>query len=458
MAKGVDELSTDRTSSWTTLDGIISDVTTASHGQAMMDLAGQLFPICRSITGDGVRQTLELLSKDTDLNLHSVPSHYQALDWTVPLEWNIRDAYVKDPSGRRVIDFRESNLHVVSYSSPVSATLTRKELEPHLHTRPDLPGAIPYLTSYYAEQWGFCLEEERLDTLGDGPFEVVIDSSLEPGELNYADALLPGKSDREVLLSTYICHPSMANNELAGPIVMAYLYKLLKDVNLRHTYRFVYGPETIGALVYLSKHGDHLKRMVSAGYVVTCTGDDGPFYYKRSRRGGTLADRAAEHVLKHEAGDHDVNILDFFPSGSDERQYCSPGFDLPVGSITRSMYGRYPEYHTSLDDLSFISADGLAGSLRLYLRTILVLEMSGPLISNAPYGEPQLGKRGLYPSLGGRAELDRSLEQIRYLLAYADEKHDAIEVADMTGIPVWELGAELSQLQDAGLLTIGELS
>jgi aminopeptidase-like protein len=321
-----------------------------------------------------------------------------------------------------------------------------------------LPGAIPYLTSYYAEQWGFCLEQDRLDTLGDGPFEVVIDSSLEPGELNYADAVLPGKSDREVLLSTYVCHPSMANNELAGPIVMAYLYKLLKDVKLRHSYRFVYGPETIGALVYLSKHGDHLKRMVSAGYTVTCTGDDGPFYYKRSRRGDTLADRAAEHALEHGSGDHEVNILDFFPSGSDERQYCSPGFNLPVGSLTRSMYGRYPEYHTSLDDLSFISAEGLTGALQMYLRTVQVLEMAGPLTSNSPFGEPQLGKRGLYPSLGGRAELDRSLEQIRYLLAYADENHDAIDVADMTGIPVWELGAELSQLQDAGLLTIGELT
>jgi aminopeptidase-like protein len=445
------------TPSWTELDRVIADVSVDSQGRSMMDLAGRLFPICRSITGDGVRETLSVLSEVIDLELHSVQSGYEAFDWTVPPEWNIRDAYVKDPAGRRVIDFRESNLHVINYSTPVSTTMTRAELDPHLHTKPDQPDAIPYLTSYYEERWGFCLQHDRLDSLGDGPFEVVIDSSLEPGELNYADAVLPGRSDREILLSTYFCHPSMANNELSGPIVLAYLYELLKPLKLRNTYRFVYGPETIGAIVYLSKHGDHLKQSVAAGYVATCTGDDGEFYYKRSRRGNSLADRAAEHALVHAAGDHGVTVEDFFPWGSDERQYCSPGFDMPVGSITRSRYGRYPEYHTSLDDLSFISGEGMVGALRMYLRTIQALEMAGPLHSNVPYGEPQLGKRDLYPTLGAQSGSDGSIERMMYLLAYADGEHDAIQVAEKSGFCVWELGPELTQLVDAELLTMGEL-
>ena len=435
-------------------EDVIALATAQGVGKEMMALATRLFPICRSITGPGIRETLDILGEMAPLERHQVPTGYEAFDWKVPQEWRIRDAFIKDESGVRIIDFKESNLHVVSYSVPVNTRLTLDELRPHLYSDPTDPEAIPYRTSYYSPNWGFCLSQAQLDSIPDGTYEVVIDSTLEDGHLDYADSLVgSGSSGREVLLTTYSCHPSMGNNELSGPILSVFLNQFLRGLSLRHTYRFVYAPETIGALVYLSRNGEHLRRHLDAGYVLTCVGDDGPYTYKRSRRGNTVGDRAAEHALSELASDDRVSVLDFFPSGSDERQYCSPGFDLPVGSLMRSMYGTYPEYHTSLDDLDFISAKGLADSLAVYLRVIQVLEMNDRYINTNPYGEPQLGRRGLYPQVGAAGVPEASMQRIAYLLAYGDGDHDLIDIAARAGQPVWDFGPELQQLLDAGLLT-----
>ena len=439
---------------WSCLERALDQLGTDDLGQEMMELMARLFPICRSITGDGVRETLKVLRERIDLKIEEVPSGYKAFDWKVPREWNIRDAYVKNERGERVIDFKESNLHVVSYSVPVSATMTLEELRPHLYPKPELPDAVPYLTSYYDESWGFCLSQRQLDAMPEGRYEVLIDSSLTDGHLTYADAVLPGKSEREILFSTYICHPSMANNELAGPVLAAFLYQLLAQCELRYTYRFAFVPETIGALVYLSKHGDHLRRNLEAGYVVTCVGDDGPFTFKRSRQGDTVADKVAEHCLRRLGEASEVKVLDFFPSGSDERQYCSPGFDLPVGSLMRSMYGTYPEYHTSLDNMEFVSAEGIAGALKAYLRLVQAHELNAMYVNTSPYGEPQLSRRGLYPKLGAQTHIPEAVERMMYLLAYSDGTKDLVDIANLAGRPAWEFAPEILALQDAGLLVL----
>ena len=436
-------------------DEVVCSVNAGTTGEEMMALARRLFPICRSITGPGIRETLDILGEVVPLDRHEVPTGYSAFDWTVPREWSIRDAFIKDASGTKVVDFQESNIHVVSYSTPVNTRLTLDELRPHLHSDPAHPEAIPYRTSYYAPNWGFCITQNQMDALEDGTYEVVIDSTLEDGRLDYADSLVGGgTSGREVLLTTYPCHPSMANNELSGPILSVFLNRILRGLDLRHTYRFVYAPETIGALVYLSVNGEKLARDLAAGYVLTCVGDDGPYTYKRSRRGDTVGDRAAEHAIHHVAPEDRQIVLDFFPSGSDERQYCSPGFDLPVGSLMRSMYGTYPEYHTSKDDLDFISARGLADCLAAYLRVIQVLEMNDTYINTNPHGEPQLGRRGLYPQVGAAGVPEASMQRIAYLLAYGDGGNDLIDIAERAGQPAWAFGPELHQLLDTGLLTV----
>ena len=451
------DISSDRTQfrnqrAWSCLEEAVARVASEDMGTAMIELMARLFPICRSITGGGVRETLGVLRERIDLKIEEVTSGYRAFDWTVPREWNIRDAYVKNERGERVIDFKKSNLHVVSYSVPVSATMTLEELRPYLHTRPEQPHAIPYLTTYYDESWGFCLSQRQLDDMPEGRYEVLIDSSLTDGHLTYADAVLPGDSEREILFSTYICHPSMANNELSGPVLAAFLYEILAQCELRYTYRFVFVPETIGALVYLSKHGDHLRRNLEAGYVVTCVGDAGSHTYKRSRRGDTVADKVAEHCLKYLGEGSEVKFLDFFPSGSDERQYCSPGFDLPVGSLMRSMYGTYPEYHTSLDNMEFVSSQGIAGSLRAYLRLVQVHELNAVYLNTSPYGEPQMGRRGLYPKLGAQTHTPEAVERMMYLLAYSDGTKDLVDIAILAGRPAWEFAPEILALRDAGLL------
>lgn len=425
-------------------DGILPDAT--SLGERAYALACELFPICRSLTGPGVRQTLRILQRELpELTFHEVPSGTRCFDWTVPSEWSIREAYIATEDGRRVVDFSSHNLHVVGYSLPVDAVMTLEELRPHLYSLPDQPDAIPYVTSYYSERWGFCLTHRQLESLAPGQYRVKIDATLAPGSLTYGELLIPGQRDEEIFLSTYVCHPSMGNNEVSGPVVTAKIARWLRALPTRRfSYRVVFIPETIGSLVYLSRNLDVMKRRIVAGFNVTCVGDERAYSYLPSRQGNSIADRAALHALRHQAGADGFVRYSFLDRGSDERQYCSPGVDLPVASIMRSKYGTYPEYHTSLDDLSFISPAGLSGAIAAIARAILAVEVNGRYRATV-LGEPQLGRRGLYPTLGARVG-HQVARRVADVLAYSDGKHDLLAIADLLGVPVWELANVVQQL------------
>ncbi len=420
-------------------------------GEKMHKWAAYLFNINRSITGPGVRETLVFLSNlIKGLQIKNVASGTKVFDWTVPDEWEIREAFIEDKYGNRIVDFKNNNLHIVGYSVAVDQYMELDELQKYLHSLPEQSDAIPYVTSYYSKSWGFCLTHNQRESLESGKYRVYIDSTISPGVLNYGELIIPGDSKEEVLLSTYICHPSMANNELSGPVVTAALSQwLLSLKKRRYTYRIIFIPETIGSITYLSKNLDYMKENVIAGFVITCIGDNRTYSFLPSRKGGTLADRAALHCLKNSV--KKFNEYSYLDRGSDERQYCSPGVDLPVCSIMRSKYDTYPEYHTSLDNLSFISPEGLKGGYDILKKTIRIIEVND-YYKNIFYCEPQLGKRGLYPNLSIKGGSADDLKNLMNLLAYADGEIDLIDLANIINVDIIDLHPIVEKLIDSELI------
>ena len=418
----------------------------------MHELMRKLWPICRSISGQGVRDTLALIAKELpELKFHRVASGTQCFDWKVPHEWNIRDAYIVAPDGAKICEFKKNNLHIMGYSVPVDEQFDLEQLQPHLYSLPNMPNAIPYFTSYYEKRWGFCISHEQREALKPGRYRAVIDTTLEPGHLEYADLVLPGESSEEVLLSTYVCHPSMANNELSGPVVATYLANWLIAIpNRRYTYRFVFIPETIGSIIYLSRNIEHMKKHTIAGFMINCVGDDRTYGFMPSRSGSTLSDRAGQHVLKHHAGTFDR--YSFLLRGSDERQYCSPGVDLPIASLFRSKYNTYPEYHTSLDDMTLVTPVGLLGGLQMFQRAIQSLEANHTYKATV-LCQPNLGSRGLYPTLSTKDTFKKVFGLVN-IFAYADGEHDLLAVADLLDLPIWELASAARDLQKHGLIEL----
>jgi aminopeptidase-like protein len=422
-------------------------------GADMYRFMEELFPIGRSITGDGIRETLRRIGERIPVELQEVPSGAEVFDWILPKEWNIRDAYIEDPSGRRVVDLADNNLHVVGYSVPVDARMPLSELKEHIHTLPDQPTLIPYRTSYYSEAWGFCMAHEEFQALEDGEYVVRIDSSLEPGSLTYGECYLPGETEAEILISCHCCHPSLANDNLSGIALATRLAEHLGGLSLRYSYRFLFIPGTIGSITWLAFNEDRVGR-IEHGLVVTCVGDPGSPTYKRSRRGDAPIDRAAAHVLAHSRQPH--RVVDFSPYGYDERQYCSPGFDLPVGSLMRTPNDEYPEYHTSADDLSFVRADALADSMSLYLRLLDVLENDGTYRNLSPKGEPQLGRRGLYPSSVGARGANPQLMARLWVLNLSDGGNSLLDIAERADLPFRDVKDAARALVDGGLLERAE--
>jgi aminopeptidase-like protein len=404
---------------------------TAEIGEELHRFAGELYPICRSITGGGIRRTLSMIGDRIPLKIHEVPTGTAVFDWTVPKEWNIRDAYIKGLDGKRIVDFRRSNLHVLNYSAPIRTTMPLSELKPHLFTIPESPDWIPYRTSYYKEEWGFCLSHNQMLALKDGEYEVCIDSTLEEGHLTYGECFVLGRSTDEVLVSCHACHPSLANDNLSGLTVATFLAKLLAGRDLRYSYRFLFVPGTIGAITWLARNREAAGR-IRHGLVLAGIGDKGAFHYKKSRQGKAEVDRAAAHVLTHYS--KSAEIVEFSPYGYDERQYCSPGFNLAVGCLMRSVWGSFPEYHTSADNLAFIHPLQLAESLRVCVAIMDVLEHDRRYRNRVPYCEPQLGRRNLYCSTGGEsigAEINARL----WVLNLSDGEHSLLDIAERSGLP-----------------------
>ena len=420
-----------------------------SIGGELHAFAAKMFPICRSITGDGIRQTLDMIKQHIALQIFEVASGTPVFDWTVPKEWNIRDAYIRIPGGQRVVDFQHNNLHVMNYSMPVHRTMALSELKPHLFSLSDRPEWIPYRTSYYQPNWGFCLSHKQLLTLEDRDYEVFIDATLEDGNLTYGEYYLPGRSSEEVLISCHACHPSLANDNLSGLAVATFLADLLSTQELRYSYRFVFIPGTIGAITWLARNRVKVGS-IRHGLVLTGIGDKGGFHYKKSRRGGTEIDRAAAHVLKHcgEASE----VLDFSPYGYDERQYCSPGFNLAVGCLMRSVWGTFPEYHTSADNLDFIKPMQLARSLRVCVGIADVLENNRRYRNLSPYCEPQLGKRNLYRSTGGES-IGTEINARLWVLNFSDGENTLLDIAERSGLPFAAIHNAAESLCQSGLLS-----
>ncbi len=415
----------------------------------------RLFPLFRSITGDGARKTHDILSEIMPLQRIETPSGSQVFDWTVPKEWVVREAYVVTPKGERILDIRDSNLHLVNYSQPFRGKVSREELDKHLHSLPELPAAVPYVISYYAPRWGFCLTQNMRDRLEDGEYEVVIDTEHIDGSMTISETVLPGEETKEVLITAYTCHPSMANHELSGPLVTAFVHRRLASLPKRRlTYRFVYAPETIGSITYLSLRGEHLLKNLAAGYVCNSLGMPTHFTCKKTRRENSLSDRAALHALPF-FGDKELQVREFFPShGSDERQYNSPGFNLPVGVLARTIYGEYPEYHTSLDNPDFISFEALAESADAIFAVCSVLDKNAVYERTMPYCEPFMTKYGLYPTLSGRRKIEDYSKGMMWLLNYADGEHDLLSIAERSGFDFWMLDDIARVCLDAGIIRL----
>ncbi len=418
-------------------------------GNEAYSLMQKLFPLCRSITGKAFRESLQVLKSFFPLTMHEIPSGSEVFDWTVPKEWNIRDAYIKNSSGKKIIDFQKNNLHVVSYSQPIHKKMSLDELKPHLHTLPEFPDWIPYHTSYYKDNWGFCLSHHQFSQLENDTYEVVIDSSLENGVLNYGEFFLQGKVSDEVLISSYLCHPSMCNDNLSGPVVLTALASYLKSCDLHYSYRFIIIPETIGAIAWLNRNEQSIKK-IKHGLIATCCGDSGHLTFKKTRQGNTEIDRIAIKILKDSNCKYE--ILDFFPSGSDERQFCSPGFDLPVGSLMRTPYARFPEYHTSADNLDFVQPKFLGDTIEKYLHVIFVLESNFKLESQFQKCEPQLSKRGLYSDLGGIKKHAINKQAIQWVLNLSDGKNSLLDIAERSNLKFMDVKMAADVLLSHGIL------
>jgi len=414
-------------------------------------LIEELYPLCRSITGQGLRQTLQTLQRYIPLRMHEVPSGTQVFDWTVPREWNIRDAYVRNSRGEKVIDFRKSNLHVLNYSIPVHLVMTLEKLKEHLFTIPEHPDWIPYKTSYYKENWGFCMRHRDYLSLEDGEYEVFIDSSLENGSLTYGELYVRGDEESEVLISCHACHPSLCNDNLSGVALAALLAQWIHSAARRYSYRFLFIPGTIGAITWLARNEENTRK-IKHGLVLTGLGDSGAMTYKRSRRGDADIDRVVLHVLKHAGSTY--GVVDFDPYGYDERQYCSPGFDLPVGRLSRTPYGTYPEYHTSADNLQFIRPESLGESFFRIAEILFLLESNHVYVNVNPKCEPQLGKRGIYRNTGGRVSGGVNELALLWVLNLSDGRHTLLDVAEKSGLEFGVIYEAANILYDNRLLVI----
>ena len=420
-------------------------------GNEIYNFARELWPLNRSLTGDGVRETLKKISNHLpNLNIYSIPTGTQVFDWIIPKEWKVRSAYIISPSGKKICDFSSNNLHLVGYSVPYTGSLRLNDLKKKLYTLPEQPNAIPYVTSYYEERWGFCISHNDFKSLEEGEYKIKIDTELIDGELNYGEVIIPGKSNKEIFLSTYICHPSMANNELSGPSVLTYLSKWLMELEkTNYTYRIIFVPETIGSIAYLSKNFEEMKKNIIAGFNVSCVGDNRAYSYIPSRKGGTLSDEIAKHVLKW----IDKSYLSYtwFDRGSDERQYCAPGIDLPIASILRTKYGEYPEYHTSLDNFdNVVTAEGLNGGYWAIRKALELIEKNKKFKVTV-LGEPQMSKRDLYNTLSVKSD-NNKVRRMMDFISLCDGETSLLDIADQLNIPAWELYQLIDKLESLKLI------
>lgn len=419
-------------------------------GAKMYELIQRLYPLCRSITGEGTRETLQIIAEHIPLKVHEVPTGTKVFDWTVPEEWNIEEAYIETEAGERIIQFSNLNLHVLNYSTPVDQVVDFEELQDHIFTLPEQPDVVPYRTSYHKRQWGFCMSHRQFKELNTrAKYHVRIDSTLENGALSYGECYIRGEKKDEILISCHICHPSLCNDNLSGIAVATYLAKLLSTLSTKYSYRFLFIPGTIGSITWLSRNTDHVYN-IKAGLVLTLLGDNGNFTYKRSRRGNTLIDHIVERLLKDSSNEYEIR--DFSPYGYDERQYCSPGFDLPVGRLSRTPHGEFPEYHTSADNLQFVHADKLAESYRFVAKICNLIEQAEVYMSLNPYCEPQLGKRGLYKSVGGQNAQQDYQMALLWLLNLSDGNHTLKDIADQAGLPLELIQETAKNLVSADLL------